>query len=370
MKEIFIALKYLLSGIFILFLSLASTQAQQISVYSDYLEKVYVFDNGTHRQIEHLPLKSYKVGNQALAYEDNTGNFKIFFNNYLFSVSSFVSEYQAFDNLIVFRMNTQLKVFDNGQVKNLSTNITDYAAGDDVVIFFDDLKHKLMAYCNSQFFELEDALNVDSLSNFICGENTIVFCDSKNYFHIFYDEKSVPLAYSERIKSVKAGRNIVAFVEEPINNFQIFYNDEIMELESFEPVSYNCGDDLLAYVDANNYLKVFADGDLFTLSFDQPNFYEVVDELVVYSVQTDFKVFWHGKTYTLENMIPAKYNANNDMVVYIDEHGYLKLFEKGQTKTISYEKIDSFELTGSCVKYSFGVKSQNIYLNGNTYSNN
>jgi len=370
MKPPFFFVMHILSGAMLLLMSASILQAQHISVYSDYLDKVYVFDSGNHRQIEHLPLKSYKIGNNAMAYEDNTGNFKVFYNNYLFSVSAFATEYQVTDNLVVLRMNTQLKVFDNGQIKNLSSNISGFAAGDDVIVFFDDLKHKLIAYYNSQFFELDDALNLDSLSNFKCGENTIVFCDSKNNFYLFYDEKIIPIANCERIKSVEAGRDIVAFVEEPIKSFQIYYNDEIIELESFEPLSYHCGDNLLAYVDADNYLKVFANGELFTISFDTPNFYEVTDELVVFSVQNDFKVFYREKSYTLENVVPERFIANNDMVAYIDVHGYLKVFQNGVTKTISYEKIDDFEISGNCVRYSFGVQSQNIYWNGNTYSNN
>lgn len=366
-------LKHIIVISFITSISMAATpyiSAQHLSVYSDYLDKVFVFDNGHTRQIEHLPLRSYKIGNHAVSYEDNAGNFKIYQNNYLHNVSAFVSEYKASDNLVVYRMNNQLKVFDNGQNKNLSTNITSYAAGDDVVIFFDDRNYKLMAYYNSKFYELDDALNLDSITGFSCGENTIVYRDSKDYYHIFYDGEIFDLAYYERIKSVSAGRNIVAFVEEPMNNFQVFYNNEIVELESFEPTQYLCGDDLVAYIDANSYLKVFDRGASLVLSFDKPGFFEVHDEMVLFSIQNDFKVYVFGKTFTLENYIPAKYLANNNVVVYIDTHGNLKLFEGGHTKTISYEKINDFELHGNTVKYKFGVKSENIYSNGKTYTNN
>lgn len=346
------------------------TKAQNMSLYSDYLDKIFVFNNGNSRQIEHLPLKSYQIGNHAIAYQDNAGNFKVFQNNYLHSVSSFVSEYKVTDNLVIYRMNSQLKVFDNGQNKNLCTTVNAFTGNDDVVIYFDDLQYKLMAYYNSEFFELDDALSRDSLEDFLCGENTIVYRDSKDYYHIFYKGEIFDLPYYERIKSYKAGRDIVAFVEEPMNNFQVFYDNEIFELESFEPVSYECGDGLLAYTNSDNYLRVFSNGKVATLSFDKPGFFEVVDEMVIFSVQNDFKVFVNGQTYTLENYIPEKYLANNQVVVYTDDRGYLKFFENGVSKIISYEKITGFELHGNSVRYSFGVHSENIYSKGKTTTNN
>lgn len=344
--------------------------AQNLSLYSDYLNKVYIFNNGITRQVEHLPLRSYQIGNQAIAYEDNAGNFKVFQNNYLHNVSAFVSQYIVTDNLIIYRLNSQLKVFDNGQNKSLCTTAKAFAGSDEVVIFFDDLQYKLMAYYNSELFELDDALNCDSLDDFICGENTIVYRDSKDYYHIFYKGEIFDLPYYERIKSYKAGRDIAAFVEGPMNNFQVFYNDDIFELESFEPVSYNCGDGLLAYTNVDNYLKVFNGGKVITLSFDKPGFFSVVDEMVIFSVQNDFKVFVNGQTYTLENYIPEKYLANNQVIVYTDDRGCLKIFENGSAKIISYEKITGYELHGNTVYYSFGVQSENIYSKGKITTNN
>ncbi|NLA25563.1 MAG: hypothetical protein GX879_11415, partial [Bacteroidales bacterium] len=263
-----------------------------------------------------------------------------------------------------------LKVFDNGQNKNLSTTVKAFAANEDVIIYFDDLEYKLMAYYDSEIYELDDALGTDLIDDFACGKNTIVYRDSRDYYHIFYKSEIIDLPFHERIKSYKAGKDIVAFVEEPMNNFQVFYDFEIFELESFEPIDYDCGDNLLAYIDADNYLKVFSNNQIYTLSFDKPLFFEVVDDMVIFSVQNYFKVFLNGQVYTLENYIPNKYLANNSYITYLDDRNYLKYFADGVSKIISYEKIESFELHGASVWYSFGVHSENIYSKGKTFSNN
>jgi hypothetical protein len=348
----------------------ANLQGQNLSLYNDYLNKVYVFDNGTSKQIEHLPLNSYQIGNNAIAYEDNAGNFKIYQDNYVFSINGFVSEYFVSDNLIPYRLNTQLKVFDNGQNISLTTTVGAFSGSDEIIIFYDKLEQKLKAYYNSEIYELDDGLASEELDTFISGEDIVVYRDYKGYFNIFFDGEIIQLLYAERVKEVKAGRGIVAFIEDPINNFQIFYRGEFLEVDPFEPKSFQVGDDIAAYVDNNEHLIAFYGGDIITLAFDLPQFYEVNDELVIFSIQNYFKVFWRGNVYTLESYVPNNYLANNGIVAYVDEHGYLKVFTQGKTQTVSYEQIKDFEINGNTVNYKFGVKSQNIYLNGQTFTNN
>lgn len=347
-----------------------SSKAQNLSLYTDYLDKVYVFDNGVTKQIEHLPIKSYQIGNNTIAYEDNSGNFKVYYDNYTFTLSGFVSEYFNTDNLVIYRLNTQLKVFDKGQNISLTTSVGAFAGNDDLVIFFDNQEQKLKAYYEGKVYELDDALAADEMNDFIAGEDVIIYKDTEGYYNIFYDGKIIQLLYGERTKSFKSGRGILAFVEDPMNNFQVFYNEEFIELDGFEPQSYQTGDYMVAYVDANYYLKVFYRGEDITISFDMPGFYKTVDELILFSVQNYFKVFWQGHVYTLESYIPNKYVANNNIIAYIDEHGYLKVFEQGKASVVSYEQIKDFEINGSAVNYSFGVHSQNIYFEGETFTNN
>jgi len=59
-------------------------KAQHLAIYNDYLDKVQLFNAGNFEEIEHLPLKSYQIGNNAVAYEDNSGSFKVYYNQYLY----------------------------------------------------------------------------------------------------------------------------------------------------------------------------------------------------------------------------------------------------------------------------------------------
>ena len=352
-----------------LFINIPEIKAQNISFFSDYLGNVSVFDNGKIKQIEYMPLKSYKIGNKAFAYEDNSDFFKIYYNNYVHKIVTSVGEYKMSNNLIAYSYNNILKVFDNGNSISLSNAITHYYLGDDVVVWFDDIEKKLKAYYGKEIYELDDALASGEIGEVYVGKNIAAYVDSKGYMNIFYNKEIIPIDYAERIKSIKVGKNIVAYVEEPVNNFQTFYFGEPVELENFEPKSYKAGDNFLAYVDANNYLKVFSNLQTETISFDNPDFYDVKDQLMIFGVQNYFKVYYNGRVFTLENYIPSEYKFQNNVICYIDQLGNLKYFDGSKVETLSYESITDFELHGNIVKYKFGVSSENIYFNGKTYKN-
>jgi len=353
---------------FLIFCNL-NAKSQGISFYNDYLGNVWVFDESNTKQIEHQPLKSYGVGNKSFVYVDNSGGLKIYHNHFLHSASSFVSNYVVTDNLISFCMNTQLKVFDDGNIQTLCVSAKKYWADDDIVVWFNDMQNMLMGYWNGNTYTLDDVLSAGDVSDVYIGENIAAFVDINGSLNAFYNGEIEQLIFYKNLSGISMGRDIIAFIDGSTGVFQAFYKNEFVDLEDFVPKSFKCGDGLVAYVDASSYLKVFDDFNTRTLSFDEPDFYDVTDEIMVFGVQSYFKAYVGGKVFTLESFIPEKYFINNNSVAYIDQMGNLKFFDGNKTEIISYEKISDFELTGSAVKYSFGVKSENIYYEGKTYKN-
>lgn len=343
--------------------------SQNISFLNNYLGNVMIFDNGKIKQIEHLPLRSHKIGNIIMAYEDNAGNFKIYYNEFVNSISNFVSEYFVSDTYVVFRLNTQLKVFDHGTVKTLSVYSPKFSLGNDLILWFDDIEKRLKAYYDNKIYELDDALASGTYKEFTAVENIGAFHDNQGYFNVFFEGNIEKICFSNRLKSFSANRNIIAYIEEPVNAFRIFYFGEIIDLENFEPQSFKTGHDFVVYIDASNYLKIFYDFKTEIISFDKPIFYEAVDDLVVFAVQNYFKVYHKGNVYTLENYIPEEYKCNNNVLVYKDQMGYLKFFDGNKIETITYEKVTDFDLHGSLPKFKYGVNSESIYFNSKLYNN-
>lgn len=340
---------------------------QYLAIYTDYLNKVQLFDHGNIKEIEHLPVLSYQIGDEALGYEDNTSSFKVYYDNYVYTLNEFVTEYVVTDHLVAYRMNTQLKVFDRGHEKNLTIQVGEYKAGDELVAFYDRMSRIFKVYYDARIYELDDAIAANETTEFELGENTLVYLDSRNYYNIFWNGETAELLYEERMKSYKVGRDMVAFVEDPMNNLQVFHKGEFKEIENFEPHSFFVGDGFVAYIDSNNYLKIYDGEETRIISFDAPEFYRVEDGLIIYSVQDYFKVYWNGKNYTLENYVPQDYKYDSGMIVYTDEHGYLKVFDRGLHTTLSYEKVISYYCHGVTAYFGYGVKSNGIYSDGQIY---
>ncbi|MGC9331151.1 MAG: hypothetical protein ACP5DZ_04650 [Bacteroidales bacterium] len=355
--------------LFILVMASLWVCSQDMAIYTDYLNKVQLFDGGEFKELEHLPLKSYQIGNECLGYEDNSENFKIYYNHYTFKINSFVSNYIVTDHLVAYNLNNQLKVFDRGDNITLSVYTDLYAAGDELVAFFDKQYKIFKVYYNGEIIELDDALAGDEITEYTIGENSMVYLDSRDYYNIFYQGKVIEMMYKDRAKSYKAGRDVVAFVESPVDNFHVFYKGSFMELESFEPKAYKIGDGFVAYIDSNDYLKVYdGNGEVVTVSFDAPAMFEVEDELLIYTVQNYFKVYWNGQSYTLDSYIPDNYVYDGSVIAWENEQGNLNIFDRGQTAIISYEKLTSLSCHGATVSFSYGVKSHDIYWNGNVYA--
>lgn len=346
-----------------------TARSQGISFYNDYLDNVWVFDNGNTKQIDHLPPKECGAGNKSLVYIDNSGGLKIYHNRFLHNASTFVSNYLITDNLISFTMNTQLKVFDDGNLLTLCASADEYWASDDVVVWFDDMQHMLMGYWNGKKYTLDDVLSSGKPSNVYVGKNIAAYVDVNGFLNAFYVGEIEQIIYNKNLGGIALGRDIIAFVDASTGTFEAYYRKDFISLEDFAPTSFKCGDGFVAYVDASSYLKVFENFETRTISFDEPDFYEVTDGIMVFGVQNYFKAYVDGKVYTLESFIPDKYVINNKSVAYLDQMGNLRYFDGTKTETISYEKVTDFDLTGDAVRYTFGVKSECIYYKGRTYKN-
>ncbi|MDR2836378.1 MAG: hypothetical protein LBV69_09370 [Bacteroidales bacterium] len=369
MMRIFLKKYYLLAFSIFLMLNSYKIYSQNISLLTDYLGNVEVFDNGKFKQIEYKPLRSYQVGNNAIAYEDNAGNFKIYYNDFVRNVGVFVDDYACSNGLIAFSYRKVFKVFDDGDIKLLSLSALNYYVGTNIIVWYDNAESKVKAYYQKKIYDLDDALMNDTITPIYGANNIAAYFDSRDYLNIFYNEDIYPVELSERVSDIKAGKNLIAFIDENNSSFQTFYYGELTEVENFKPISYKTGDNFIAYIDANGYFKVFRDFNVATLDINTPSFFEIKNNIMVFGVQNYFKAYIGDKLFTLETILPEQYIVNNNVCAYIDQRGALKYFNGEKTETVSYEKIKKFELTGNILKFSYGINSESLYWNGKIYNN-
>lgn len=338
-------------------------QGQYLSAFHNFRNSFFIFDNGVTRQVEYLPSKSFKIGGNSVGYIDNMGNFKAYYNGDITLLSENTpEEYTATDYLLTYKITGNLLVFDRGKRKNLSVYCDHYSTGDSIVAFVDENKLLFNAYYNNAVVELEPTLTRSSTHNFKTGDNIIAYVSYINEFKIFYHNQVIRLEINEPV-NYEADRNLVAYVDSYSGTFKAFHKGKSFTLEGFEPLSYKTGNDLIAYVDNTNHFKVFYEGNIFPLLSYAPSFYKTEDDLVVYGDGTIFNVFYKGQNYTLENFIPTSYETDNNMLVYPDPVGFLKMFDKGTVKPVTKEVATQFEVIKGVLKYNTSHNSINFYYN-------
>src|SRR4051812_12892202 len=88
---------------------------QNLGAYTDYKNYFYAFDGGPNIELEGQPIKSYKVGCNAVAYVNGTDNFRAYYGGEIYDLLSIApADYLVTDDYVLFNNNMILSVFDNG----------------------------------------------------------------------------------------------------------------------------------------------------------------------------------------------------------------------------------------------------------------
>ncbi len=343
-----------------------ATFSQDLSAYTDYRGNLQVFDKGLYRQIEYLPVKSYKIGGNSVAFIDNKNDFKIYYDGQTFPlVNAADFSYFVTDNITAFRVGQVLYAFDKGEKKTLCYYDSIMVVNDSVLVYFDESQSSLNIYYNGRIANVEDAF-LSKPKSIKTGSNIVAWVNQSDYFTIFYHGTTITLDNIAPLK-YEAGRDIVAYVDDYERRFRLFYKGEKAVVEDFVPDSFKVGFGIMAYVDNLGSFRVFNNGATKKLLSDRPDFFYVKGNVVVYSYNYSFNVYYNGEVTTLQNRTPKDFQVGNEGVAWLDDSGRLQLFHKGKIYTVSYEVINKYNLNGNVLKYEVGNNTSLIFYNGKNY---
>jgi hypothetical protein len=325
-----------------------------------------VFDRGEFRQVDYLPVKSFKVGGAGVAYIDNTNEFRIYSDEQKFDITyGGTLSYLATDYLIVYRVGNVLSVFEKQRPQNLSYYCSIYAVSDSLVGFFDESNYNFSVFYDGHVVELESSM-IEPPKSIKTGSNTIAYVNQSGFFKTFYRNRIYTLDNIAPV-AFQAGGDLVAYIDNYDQNFHLFYKGDTARLETFAPDSFKVGIGTMAYIDNLGNFRVFYDGASRRLLSYRPDMFQVKGYTVLYEYNNTFNVFYKGEVFQLEDYIPANFQLTNDGIAYLDVSGRLKLFMHGKTYTVTNEIINAYQLTGNVLSYSVGTNTTNIFWNGKNY---
>ena len=364
--------KLFLSALLFIFTANIFSQSYNLAGFHNYQKHFIIFDDGKTVDVENLPVQSFQVGGNCLAYIDNAGKFKVYYKGEIILLTNLlISKYYATRNLLVYEMFGQLYVFDNGKKQMLTSNVYRYAVGDSIVAFINANTNSSHAYYKGKIYNLENALTGNPINDFEAGDNIFAyFNDNTKFFKVFYNGNLEDVAQTNDLITYKAGLNTIAYVDKSMGTFHAFYKGSIIDLDDFEPKSYQVGDNIIAYITSLEEFKVFDGGNIETLSDFEPNAYYVTDSLIAYDEQGYFKVYYNGQIYELENYIPQHFQMQQSTIVYIDLNGWLKSFSAGKHFTVTKDIVKLFQLTYNTILINTTVNTVKVYFNGKLYDTN
>ncbi|MCK5839432.1 MAG: hypothetical protein KAG99_06260 [Bacteroidales bacterium] len=346
-----------------------NTFAQHLAAYSDSQHNFYVFDAGNVEKLEDLQVQGYQVGGVCLAYISNSGSFKAYHNGMLHTLEMGGPniKYNASDYLLGYAYFDFLKVFDDGLPFTLSTAVRGYVLQDSLITWYDYVQQQVKVYYKGDIVVIEDGLLNFPVDNVKSGDNIIAYVTNfDNKFKIFYHgELSIIDNLGENMV-YKAGRDIVGYMDVPRNIFKAFYKGEMFDLEYFAPNSFKVGDEIIAYVDNMDNFKLFKNGVVETLLSYKPEYYDVVDQVVVFHDQGFLKTYCNGSVQIVERYIPSKYKLDWNTIAYLDENRNIKAVQNCEKAIITLERVVDIELIRDLIIYNVGVNANMVYYFGQT----
>jgi len=146
----------------------------------------HVFYKDEIYDLEDFRPKSFIVGDDILAYVDNTGSFKVFSEGEVYTVSSFEPDtYKLKDNLVVFTELEYFKVFYKDEAYELESYIPENFQMKDGVIAYLNVNGWLKAFVDGKLI----TVTKDLVRSFVLTYDLVYATTSVNTVKIFYKEK-------------------------------------------------------------------------------------------------------------------------------------------------------------------------------------
>jgi hypothetical protein len=146
----------------------------------------HAFYKGQVQDLEDYKPKSFQVGNDIMAYVNNTGEFFALIDGEKKLLSSFEPDiYKVKDDLIVFSEQGYFKVFYNGEIIELENYVPKDFKMNESTIAFIGLDGWLKAFTNGKYITVTN----DLITSFVVAYNLIYVNTTVNTVKIFYKGK-------------------------------------------------------------------------------------------------------------------------------------------------------------------------------------
>lgn len=342
--------------------------AQEVVPFIDFNGFFKSYQNGFFRQIEFQRVREFKTGDDVVAYIDFRGNLRVFDGTKPKDISNVQVEYEVSDHLMTWKIGPTLNLWDNGEMRTLTYFADQYVLRDSIVVFNDTRFNSVHVYFQGDVYELYRSSGTVAMPD-VVGENIVAFRDNGNFNKVFWKGQIYELDVWHEKYPYSAGTDILAF-NDPINGtFAIFENGEFLDVEDFRMNSYKAGRGFVVYENVNNDLMMYKDGETAKLTNFGADFYDVKDDVVIWTENGFTYGYSNGQKFELAKIIVTNYEIKNNVIVFRNMIGGVDALIDGKLKNLTTLQNVNFTIHGDAVLLESFNKTFSLHIDGREYRN-
>lgn len=360
-------MKYYLSFVCSLFLVFGSA-AQNVVPFTDFNGFFKSYQNGFFRQIEFQRVREFKTGDDIVAYINFRGNLTIFDGTSPKEISNVQVDYEVSDHLMTWKIGPTLNLWGDGEMRTLTYFADQYILRDSIVVFNDTRFNSVHVYFDGDIYELYKSSGTVQMPD-IVGENIIAFRDNGNFNKVFWNGQIYELDVWHDRYAYSAGTDIIAF-NDPINGtFAIFEDGQFFDVEDFRMNSYKAGRGFVVYENVNDDLMIYQDGETKKLTSFGADFYDVKDDVVLWTENGFTYGYANGKKFELAKFKVKEYKLKNNVIVFKNIIGGVDALIEGELKNLTTLMNVAFTIHGNAVLLESFNRTFNLHIDGREYHN-
>lgn len=340
--------------------------AQKVLPYEDMNFFLKSFQNGVSRQVELQRIENIKTGDDLMAYMDFRGNLRVYDGNKPEDLANINVPYEVSDHLLTWRIGEALNMWDNGMKQTLTYNCSQARVMDSIIVYTDNRFNTLNVYQNGEKHTVLQMTTLPSMPVAV-GEDVIAYKDNGDFYKIFWDGQSYDIDVWIGSINFKAGTDVVAFNDPTMRTFAVFEKGLITDVEDYFVNRYEAGRGFVVYMDLNNNLYKFENGERKLLSSFADDNWQVKDDVVIWRENSFWNMYAKGKTWQICNYPPQNIQLKNDVMVFTNSIGGVSVSHDGKVVDLTNQQECTYSIHGSSVKVNLFNKSYVVYQNGTKY---
>lgn len=314
--------------------------AQNMGAFLDRRGHFFVYDNGVVSKQEFLPIRFFKVGGDCVVYENIKGEYIVYGKGKSQKFTAFTSpdELHFSENFMLTRMAGLLTVITHSQAKTISLrNRVEVAGGNENIDVYSKERKKFITQA------LDDG-------SFGFGDRMIAFVDYDDRFKVFEGAEKKEIEFDPPL-SYAVSDDMVAYIDE--TNQLKLYSDGESEIIFNDFVNYRVGNSYLFFVD-DSYQLVYVDPKTLEQTYLAEDVldYIIGDNVFAFLDYYDaFFVVENGKAIELFDYPPDNYAYYGDMLYYEDAQGISHVRYKGKDFPLEVYPLNKVQFYDDIVVY-------------------